>query len=209
MIDFILDFLKTEVFIVNGIVNLIYGVEDLIKDSGVNIARIVKCQIADDVLDTAYFILNLIEPEDAVGQEDGLVLNEADFVLDLVKAEDIAVDAVIDLVNRIVDLVKDAGIEVARQVADDILDTANLILNLIEAEDAVGQEDGLVLNEADLIFDLVKAKDIAVDAVIDLVNRIVDLVKDTGIEVTRQVADDILNTANLILNLVEAEDTVG
>ena len=72
----------------------------------------------------------------------------------------VAVDAVVDLVDGIIDLVKDTGIKVARQVADDILDTANLILNLIEAEDAVGQEDGLVLDETNLILDFVQPEDI-------------------------------------------------
>ena len=99
-----------------------------------------------------YFVLDFVEAKDIVGQEDGLILNETDLVFNFVETEDAAVDAVIDLVDSVGNVAECAGI------ADDILDAADFVLDLIKAEDIVGQEDSLIFDATDFIFNLSQAK---------------------------------------------------
>ena len=86
-----------------------------------------------------------------------MVLDEADLVFDFVQAEDVAVDAVVDLADSVVNSVEDAG------VADNILNTLDLIFDLIETEDVIG--DGItnngygIFNAPDFVLDFIKTKD--------------------------------------------------
>ncbi|MPL68043.1 hypothetical protein SDC9_13756 [bioreactor metagenome] len=62
----------------------------------------------------------------------------------------------------------------------------------------------MVFNEADFVFNFVKAKEAIIDTVIYLINSVVYL-----IEAGRQITNSIFNAANLILNLIKAKDIIG
>ncbi len=66
------------------------------------------------------------------------------------------------MVDSIIDLIKDRGIKVTRQVAESILNTADFVFDLVEAKGGIGEQNGLIFNSADFILDFVETKDIAI-----------------------------------------------
>ena len=66
------------------------------------------------------------------------------------------------MVDRVIDLIKDRGIKVARQVAESILNAPDFIFDLVQAKGGIGEKNGLIFNSADFILDFVETKDIAI-----------------------------------------------
>ena len=127
--DFGFDFIETEdaavnrvVDLIDGVTGLIYGVVDVVDDGS----------IADGVLNAADLVLDFVQAEGGIGEKDGLIFNGPNFILDLVEAEDAAVDGVVDLINGVVGLI-DCVINVVDggRVADSILDATDFVFNLI------------------------------------------------------------------------------
>ncbi|MPL68044.1 hypothetical protein SDC9_13757 [bioreactor metagenome] len=58
----------------------------------------------------------------------------------------------------------------------------------------------MIFNATDLIFNLVEAKDIVIDSVVNYTNGIINLIKYA--EIKWNVADNVLNAADFILDFV-------
>ena len=127
--NFILDFIEAKDTAVDGVVDLvdcvvdvIYGVIDVVDDG---------C-ITDGVLDGANLIFDFVQTEGGIGEQNGLIFYQADFILDLVEAKDAAVDGVIDLIDGVVGLI-DGVVNVVDDgcVADSVFDDADFVFDLI------------------------------------------------------------------------------
>ena len=185
--DFVLDLVETKDAAVDRVIDLVDRVVDVVDG----------CGVAESILDAADLVFDLIEAKGGIGEKNGLIFNQADFILDFVKTKDAAVDGVVDLVDCVVDIVDGGGI------ADSVLDASDFVFDFIEAKSRIGEKNSLVLDESDFIFDLVEAKDAAVDGVVDLVDRVVNVVDDG------RIADGVLNAADFVFDFVQAESCIG
>ena len=111
-------------------VNGIVGLIDCI------IIIVVGGVVADSILDAADFVFDLIKAEDVIGEEvvcaAGLIFNAADFVFNFIETEDPVVKGFVDIKEFTFDC-----LQTKATVGDDIFNEAHFVLDLIQTKDAV------------------------------------------------------------------------